>query len=264
MKCKKYNTQPINSNVIRDLGPDAEMDDLGQDHSPEVTGVRQSPFNDDHTWASDSRLPAGHSEERPVAWPVEPPSAGVRQATSPRPQINSPFPPKSCDTRTAESHYNLRSRPVNPTISNTADHRKDSLVESEDSRLSCPLPAASPPKATSTYRLRSATREVKGGQSRRLPAASANREVTRRQEESPPSQFTTSCQLEHCSPCSPTPSDFRPAPAIHRPRGVEPDLVQGDSTKANRVDLPDDDYIATDCERLNLQVLDGGFIHSLS
>ena len=58
--------------------------------------------------------------------------------------------------------------------------------------------------------------------------------------------------------------DFCPAPTTKRPRGVELDFDEGNLTKAGRVELPIDDDMDLDCEMLDTQVSDSGFIHSLS
>ena len=177
-------------------------------------------------------------------------------------------------------------------------------MESEDNGIDCPPPIANPSKATSNYRLRSrdinpqgvevndkrkSTSDTwrhnttkgpakkartadrnshcvgdNGGQPRRHPATTTPREVTLGQDDSAPSQFTTGSQPEHCSPCPTTPMDFCPAPTTKRPRGVELDFDEGNLTKAGRVELPIDDDMDLDCEMLDTQVSDSGFIHSLS
>ena len=58
--------------------------------------------------------------------------------------------------------------------------------------------------------------------------------------------------------------DFCSAPTTKRPSGGELDFDEGNLIKAGRVELPSDDDMDLGCEMLDTQVVDSGFIHSLS
>ena len=159
---------------------------------------------------------------------------------------------------TTTAHYNLRSRNINPQAPKIPDNEKPLSTNLNPKPINRP-----------TIDVGSADKNFHyTGEHSRPPrpgsATPPSQKVTFDQDTSPHSQSTPDSPVEDCQPCAVTPPGFGTAPTTKRPRGVEHDYDEGNLTKTSKVELTVDDEMDYDCDPPGIQVLDSGFIHSLS